>query len=382
MKKLLVLTLLIVFSLFVFGCGGASDDAVVEEPEGEEAALGYKIGIMTGTVSQGEEEFMAAVELVEKYGSDVVVHMTYPDKFMDEQETTIANIVSLAADPEMKAIVICQAVPGTKAAIDIIKENRDDILFIAGVPHEDPEVIASSADICINPDDLARGETIVALAAKMGAETFIHYSFPRHMSYELLAQRRDIFREECGKLGLEFVEVEAPDPTGDAGVPGAQQFILEDVPRQIEKYGANTNFFSTNCAMQEPLIRMALDGGGIYAEQCCPSPYHAYPGALGIEIPEDKAGDVAYILEQIEAKVVEGGGAGRFATWRVPCNMAIIHGSAEYAMLYAKGEVGKQDFDKYTETMSAAAKGPVILNGLDAAPNFLMFVGDSIIFGE
>ncbi|MBM4236131.1 MAG: DUF3798 domain-containing protein [Firmicutes bacterium] len=337
---------------------------------------------MTGTVSQGEEEFMAAVELVEKYGSDVVVHMTYPDKFMDEQETTIANIVSLAADPEMKAIVICQAVPGTKAAIDIIKENRDDILFIAGVPHEDPEVIASSADICINPDDLARGETIVALAAKMGAETFIHYSFPRHMSYELLAQRRDIFRDECEKLGVAFVEVEAPDPTGDAGVPGAQQFILEDVPRQIEKYGANTNFFSTNCAMQEPLIRMALDGGGIYAEQCCPSPYHAYPGALGIEIPEDKAGDVAYILEQIEAKVVEGGGAGRFATWRVPCNMAIIHGSAEYAMLYAKGEVGKQDFDKYTETMSAAAKGPVILNGLDAAPNFLMFVGDSIIFGE
>lgn len=382
MKKLLVLTLLVVFSLFVFGCGGASDDAVVEEPEGEEAALGYKIGIMTGTVSQGEEEFMAAVELVEKYGSDVIVHMTYPDKFMDEQETTIANIVSLAADPDMKAIVICQAVPGTKAAIDIIKENRDDILFIAGVPHEDPEVIASSADICINPDDLARGETIVALAEKMGAETFIHYSFPRHMSYELLAQRRDIFREECEKRGIAFVEVEAPDPTGDAGVPGAQQFILEDVPRQIEKYGVNTNFFSTNCAMQEPLIRKALDGGGIYAEQCCPSPYHAYPGALGIEIPADKAGDVAYILEQIEAKVVEGGGAGRFATWRVPCNMAIIHGSAEYAILYAKGEVGKQDFDKFTETMSAAAKGPVILNGLDVAPNFLMFVGDSIIFGE
>ncbi len=381
MKKLLVLALLIVFSLFVFGCGGAGDDAAVDEPAGEEPAA-YKIGIMTGTVSQGEEEFMAAVELVEKYGSDVVIHMTYPDKFMDEQETTIANIVSLAADPAMKAIVICQAVPGTKAAIDIIKESRDDILFIAGVPHEDPEVIASSADICINPDDLARGETIAALAEKMGAETFIHYSFPRHMSYELLAQRRDIFREECEKRGIAFVEVEAPDPTGDAGVPGAQQFILEDVPRQIAKYGVNTNFFSTNCAMQEPLIRAALDGGAIYAEQCCPSPYHAYPGALGIEIPEDKAGDVAYILEQIEAKVVESGGAGRFATWKVPCNMAIIHGSAEYAILFAKGEVGKQDFGKFTETMSAAAKGPVVLDGLDVAPNYLMFVGESIIFGQ
>ncbi|MDZ4133722.1 MAG: DUF3798 domain-containing protein, partial [Dethiobacteria bacterium] len=220
LKKFLVLMLLVALSFSVIGCGGASDDAAVTEPEVEGEAA-FKIGIMTGTVSQGEEEFMAAVELVEKYGSDVIVHMTYPDKFMDEQETTIANIVSLASDPDMKAIVICQAVPGTKAAIDIIKENRDDILFIAGVPHEDPEVIASSADICINPDDLARGETIVALAAKMGAETFIHYSFPRHMSYELLAQRRDIFREQCEASGIEFVEVEAPDPTGDAGVPGA-----------------------------------------------------------------------------------------------------------------------------------------------------------------
>ena len=377
LKRLLVLSLLVVFSLFIFGCGGAADDVVVDEPE-----AGFKIGLVTGTVSQGEEEFRAAQELVEKYGSDVIVHITYPDKFMDEQETTIANIVSLAADPAMKAIVIIQAVPGTAAAIEAIKENRDDILFIAGVPHEDPAMIAAKADICINTDDLARGETIVALAAQMGAETFVHYSFPRHMSYELLAQRRDIFGVECEKLGIEFVEVEAPDPTGDAGLTGAQQFILEDVPRQIDKYGANINFFSTNCGMQEPLIRSALDGGAIFAEQCCPSPYHAYPGALGIEIPSDKAGDVAYILEQIEGIIVAGGGSGRFATWRVPCNMALIHGSVEYAVLYAKGEVGKQDFAKFAETMTTAAGGPVVLNALPGSPNFLMFVGDSIIFGQ
>lgn len=383
MKKFLVLMLLIALSFSVIGCGGASDDAAVTEPDGEgEGEATFKIGVVTGTVSQGEEEFRAAVELVEKYGSDMIVHMTYPDKFMDEQETTIANIVSLAADPAMKAIVIIQGVPGSAAAIEAIKETRDDILFIVGVPHEDPAMIAAKADICINTDDLARGETIVTLAAQMGAETFIHYSFPRHMSYELLAQRRDIFRDSCEALGIEFVEVEAPDPTGDAGVPGAQQFILEDVPRQLDKYGVNTNFFSTNCAMQEPLIRTALDGGGIYAEQCCPSPYHAYPGALGIEIPADKAGDVDFILEQIEAKIVEGGGAGRFATWKVPCNMAMIHGSVEYAILYAKGEVGKQDFAKYEETMTAAAKGPVVLSGLPDAPNFLMFVGESKIFGE
>ncbi|MEW5784252.1 MAG: DUF3798 domain-containing protein [Bacillota bacterium] len=373
-RLVLLLVVALAFGLFVFGCSPATDDTTEDE--------GFKVGIVTGTVSQGEEEFRAAQDLVAKYGSDVIVHITYPDKFMDEQETTIANIISLAADPAMKAIVINQGVPGSAAAIEAIKETRDDILFIVGVPHEDPAMIAAKADICINTDDLKRGETIVALAAAMGAETFVHYSFPRHMSYELLAQRRDIFKAQCEAAGIEFVEVEAPDPTGDAGVPGAQQFILEDVPRQIEAYGVNTNFFSTNCAMQEPLIRSTLDGGALYAEQCCPSPYHAYPGALGIEIPADKAGDVAFILEQIETKIVEGGGAGRFGTWRVPANMAMINGSVEYAMLYAKGEVGKQDFAKFTETMSAAAGGPVVLTGLPEAPNFLMFVGDSIIFGQ
>ena len=41
----------------------------------------------------------------------MIKHVTYPDNFMQEQETTIAQIVQLAADKDVKAIVICQAVP-------------------------------------------------------------------------------------------------------------------------------------------------------------------------------------------------------------------------------------------------------------------------------
>jgi len=375
-KVLSVLLFVLMVGVFLIGCAPA------DAPEPPEGDAGYKIGIVTGTVSQGEEEFRAAEQMVQEYGSDVILHITYPDRFMDEQETTIANIVGLAADPAVKAIVVVQGVPGTTAAIEAVRETRDDVLFIVGVPHEDPPMIAAAADICISPDDLRRGETIAAMASEMGAETFIHYSFPRHLAMELLAQRRDILKAECERLGIEFVEVEAPDPTGDAGVTGAQQFILENVPLQIAKYGPNTNFFSTNCAMQEPLIRSVLEGGAIFAEQCCPSPYHAYPGALGIAIPPDRAGDIDYILEQIETKIVEAGGAGRFATWRVPANMAKIFASVEYAKLYAEGQVDRQDLAKFEELMSDATGGPLTLTGLPDAPNFLMFVGDSIIFGQ
>lgn len=371
-KKLLALLLASLMIFTLVGCG--------TQETSNTGNLDFKIGLVTGTVSQGEEEFRAGEDMVRKYGEDVIKHVTYPDKFAQEQETTIAQITSLAADPKVKAIVIVQAVPGSAAAIDKIKETRDDILFIGGVPHEDPETIAARMDIVLETDNIKRGETIIELAKEMGAETFVHYSFPRHMSMELLARRRDVFKETCDKLGIKFLEVDAPDPLGDAGVPGAQQFILEDVPRQVASLGKDTAFFSTNCSMQEPLIKSILTEGALYPEQCCPSPYHAYPGAMAIEIPQDKAGDVQFMLDQINTKVVESGNSGRFATWKAPANMAMVNAAVEYAIAYGKDEAGKFDKDKMVEMLKTAAKGDVQVSELEGTPNFLMFVTESQIF--
>lgn len=344
-----------------------------------------KVGVMTGTTSQGEEEYQAAQEMIRKYPGRII-HVTYPDKFMDEQETTIQQILSMAADPDVKAIVLVQGVPGSAAAIDKVKEIRPDMFFINIVPHEDPMLAAQKADIVLETDNPRRGVTIVDLAEKMGAKTFVHISFPRHMSYPLLAERRDIMQAECEKRGIEWVFVNAPDPTGDAGIAGAQQFILEDVPRQVEKYGKDTAFFSTNCGMQEPLIKSVLMTGAIYPEQCCPSPYHAYPGALGIEIPEGKAGDVAFILEAITEKVVEAGGAGRFATWKIPINMAFTYASVEYGFDLADGKIKGADIEHMKKLLVKHA-GECQFNTYnnvatgEKADNFLLVVGESIIFG-
>ena len=79
-------------------------------------ATGFKIGIVTGTVSQNEDEYRGAEAAIAKYPG-LIKHVTYPDNFMQEQETYIAQITGLAADPEVKAIVVNQAVPGTIAAV-------------------------------------------------------------------------------------------------------------------------------------------------------------------------------------------------------------------------------------------------------------------------
>ena len=341
-----------------------------------------KIGIMTGTVSQGEEEYRAGEEMVAKYGADRVIHVTYPDKFMDEQETTISQVMAMASDPEVKAIVICQGVPGTAAAIDKVREVRDDILFLIGTVHEEPYMMAGKADLLFEIDQPTRGTSIVEKAKDMGAKTFIHYSFPRHMSYPLLAKRREIMEETCKKIGLEFVFVNAPDPTGEGGVAGAQQFILEDAPRQVEKYGPDTAFFSTNCSMQEPLIKSVVKTKAIYPEQCCPSPFHALPNALGLKV--ENKGDVPYILKAIEEKVAELGMQGRIATWTAPITTNFIRAGAEYAMDFANGKFeDKKDIQRAKFTLERVA-GAIRIRAFDdeKAPNFLMVVGESIIFGK
>jgi hypothetical protein len=126
----------------------------------------------------------------------------------------------------MKAIIINNAIPGTAEAFKRVRERRPDILLIAAEAHEDPLVIQQAADLAISADFISRGYTIPWADKQLGADTFVHISFPRHMSYESLGLRRQIFEEACKDLGIRFVFVTAPDPTSDVGVAGAQQYIL------------------------------------------------------------------------------------------------------------------------------------------------------------
>jgi hypothetical protein len=369
-RKMLALVLICLMATSVLFAAG------VQEAKSSQ----YKIGIMTGTVSQGEEEFRAAENMKALYGDKIVIS-TYPDRFMQEQETTISNMMAMASDPQVKAIVMVQAVPGAAAAIDRVREIRPDILFILGVPGEDPDMIASKGDVILQTDDLARGPQIARHAQAMGATTLVHYSFPRHMSYEMLAARRDLMKAEAAKIGLRFIEEDAPDPTGDAGVPGTQQFIMEDVPRKIAQYGKNTAVFGTNCAMMEPMIRQTVANGGIFPVQCCPSPYHALPGALGISIPEDKKGNLEWIRDAIGSAVAKAGMTGRVATWPVPVNMMYVEAGTKYAIEYLEGRTnGKVDKAVLINLMEQVAGGKVELTNYKNYPHYFLYLSDHLVF--
>ena len=345
MKKAMLLLFAALLALFVSTAAMAA-----EAP--------FHIGIVTGTVSQSEDDLRGAELMIKKYGDvangGMIQHLTYPDNFMSEMETTISQIAGLADDPKMKVIVVNQAIPGTAEAFRRVKEKRKDILCFAGEAHEDPNVITSVADMAINADFVSRGYLIIDTAKKLGCKTFVHISFPRHMSYELLSRRRAIMEQACKDLGLKFAFETAPDPTSDVGVAGAQQFILEKVPAWVQKYGKDSAFFCTNDAQTEPLLKQVAKQGAIFVEPDLPSPLMGYPGAFGIDL-KDEAGDWPAIMKKVEKAVIDAGGKGRMGTWPYSYGWSTVCALAEYGKRITEGKAKLYNlkdlwkcYDKYT----------------------------------
>jgi hypothetical protein len=169
---------------------------------------------------------------------------------------------------------------------------------------------------------------------------------------------------------------------GEGGIPASQQFILEDVPRQVAKYGKDIALFSTNCAMQEPLIAAAVQTGAIFPEQCCPSPTHGYPGALALQITDEIKGNFPEILKAIDTKVSEVGRPGRFGTWPVATGFLHSIGGVEIAKLALEGNLDLNDIVAVSKVISESADTEIEMVRLSDNGNFYMYICDSYIFGE
>ena len=334
------------------------------QPTSDEPFPG-KIAIITNDVTQNEEEYRSATQLVAKYGEDKVIHQVWPVKFPEEGEQMIRIVQQIAADPEVHALIINQAVQNTMAAVDKLLETRDDIFLAACQPTENPPDIAQRFNLVFNMDEVMMGYTMPVQAQNLGAKTFVHLSFPRHMSYALISSRYAILQEECAKLGIEFVTYTVPDPTGDIGMAGAQQVMLEEIPKLVEQYGEDTAFFCTNCGLQVPLIKAVVDAHAIYVQPCCPSPFHGFPLALGLvsgvfgaeaETSDEEEQSVfdafgtqdtiQKVIAQTTEKLREKDMLGRVSTWPVPVSMTATVASAEYAIKWINGEVPKEGIDK------------------------------------
>ena len=375
MKKLIALLMAMLMVL------GLCTVAMAEAPA-------YKIAIMTGTTSQGEEEYYAANSLVEQY-PDMVIHDTYPDAFSSEVETTISKLIAFAEDPEVKAIIFVQAVQGATAAFTQIAGDmgRDDILLISGVPAEDPADISAVSDIVLANDEIGCGYQVADLASQWGCEVLVHYSFARHLSYETIVAKRDAMKATAEGYGIEFVERDCPDPTGDAGMSGAQAAVLEDIPKVMEEYaGKKVCFYCTNCGLQVALQQAIVnEPNAYYALPCCPSPYHGFQEAFGLTATY---GDIDGAIKNLAEFLNNNNAIGRFSTWALPVNMSMINAGFLYSVEYAEGRTnGKVDMDVLNKCFTEATGGEIELGAYQdqdgkTYDNYLLIALDPIDFAD
>ena len=411
MKKIIGIVMAMLLVISVTACGSSNEAApvtqdtqeeiqaseadTVEESADEESPAqseddeeDFRIGIVTGSFSQSEDDRRGAEAFQEKYGSDKVTLAIYPDNFTDEFETTVGVIKGLADDPKIKAIIVNQAVEGTDEAFRRIKEKRPDILCIAGETFDVFEEMGEVADLVVNNDFVARGYLMIWTAKQLGCDTFVHISFPRHLSYDSYSRRLSVMKAACDEFGIKFEMEEAPDPTTEVGVPGAQAYIKEHVPGWVEKYGQNCAYFCTNDAHTEPLIKGLMEHGGYFIEADLPSPMMGYPGALGLDLTGYN-GDFEKMTDDVEAAIVAGNGADRFGTWTSSFGFTNSAGLAEHARNVLLGESELTSISDLTKAYSvfspkAEWNGSVYVDAMtgEKTDNILLVYQDTYIMGD
>ena len=90
MKRFLSILLALVMVLSLVACGNKTTPDIPDTPDtpdDQEEAI--HIGIVTGSVSQSEDDRRGAEAFQQLYGEENVTLVTYPDNFTEELETTI-----------------------------------------------------------------------------------------------------------------------------------------------------------------------------------------------------------------------------------------------------------------------------------------------------
>ena len=311
-----------------------------------------KIAIINHSLLKNYDEFLAAEMVVRKYGAEKVIHLDPNDRPSEGQELYYDFVNEVGLDPEVKAIIVYQAVPGVNKYFSKLKKQREDIFIVFVTFQDNLETVQESADLILGIDEVGMGPSMVYQAKNLGASTFVHYSSPREQSHHDLSTRQKLIKETCQTLDIDFVEV--TDTELDSSHYGLQtiEYLVNDVPIKVAQYGKDTAFFSTNCFLQSTLIEAVVKTGAIYLQPCHPDPYHGFIAALDLEFHyiginpyNQKIVPASNVVEIIREALKEREMLGRISTWpESPC-LTFTAVSAEYAIKWINGEVPKSGVD-------------------------------------
>jgi hypothetical protein len=312
-----------------------------------------RIAIITNEFAQIVEAYLHAEALQSKYGEDRFIHRVWPVMFAQEVDEMISIMQELATDPELRAVIINQASVNTNAAVDALLAIRNDVFIVYVDAWENATDVALRADLILSLNFPALGYAFAQQAKMMGAQTIVHYSMARQiMNPSRTVTRRNNMREEAERLGMDFVEI-IPPPVGGSGTPPNIRFIAQDIPYQVEIFGSDTVFFGTTCGMMPTIITQVLATGAIFVQPCCPSPWHRYPDALGIDAfsPEGENRrwellmDTRELISEMREVIYAQEMTGRISTSPMTPDLLWMLMGIEYAIRWINNEVDRYVID-------------------------------------
>ena len=251
MKRVISTLLAYVMLLALTACGGSSTGSRPVTAVPIPTSDTFKIGIVTGTVSQSGDDRRGAEGHSRRCMARTALSWPPIPTTSPMVETTIQKIAGLAVIPTSRPSSSTRMSPEPQRR-SVRSERRPDILCIAGGSSEDLPEISSAADLVCNNDFVARGYLIIHTAHELGCTDFVHISFPRHMAYETMSRRAmRSCQKACEGFKIAFHQETAPDPTSDVGIAGAQPIFWRRCPSG-SRPTVKAAYFCTNDAHQAP----------------------------------------------------------------------------------------------------------------------------------
>jgi len=168
-----------------------------------------------------------------------------------------------------------------------------------------------------------------------------------------------------------------PDPIAADGP--AREFVIRDVPRELQRWGPATAFYATSNEVQEQLVRALVEAQqGYLVEQALPGPSVGYPEALDLEDTDSAEPDSLHAT--LRRWMGEHGMTGHFGTWSASVQEVAMR--AMGSLMLDALDQGKNPRDSATvyRYLEREARGPVRMRRARTGANQWLILLDHVTY--
>lgn len=332
-KKIIAVLLALALVSVLAACGK-------KQPKAEEVVVPEKkVAIIIAPEAEAPEEFKAAKEIAAKYPDNIIIKECADTRILVPGDSNVIKFAKdLAADKTVGAIIFDKASNFTSDAIREAKTINPEIRTICVEPECSIDALSEKADAVFCFDREKFANDIVGKAKEQGADSFLMFSFNRHITKNpLYAAEREYIEKACAAQDIKFKYDNAQDPFNAGGMAKAQLYVKEAVSRLIRNKDVEGNIavYSTDSCVQSTLVSLAESKGLIYVSPAFPTLYLGAAEALKAEKSDDPA---AYLEALKKAAAENTGSKAKLSVYNYPLATKVLNASVNIAfdMLGAK----------------------------------------------